>query len=121
MTPEELDAILALNRIEPVLHEEREDMRVKFMTAAMINSMWGGSIEPYQLDYLGRDSETVEVSEEATKQNVIQEDLPGVGTRRSNCGAGSCDVSRPHAAARWCSFRSEPAGWHLRGEHIHLR
>lgn len=72
MTPEELDAILALNRIEPVLHEEREDMRVKFMTAAMINSMWGGSIEPYQLDYLGRDSETVEVSEEATKQNVIQ-------------------------------------------------
>ena len=72
MTTEELDAILALNQIEPVLREDREDLRAKFMTAAMINSMWGGSLEPHQLDYLGRDLEVEEVSTEATQQNVIQ-------------------------------------------------
>ena len=71
MTPEELDLIIELNSIEPVLIQEREDLRVKFMTAAMINAMWGASIQPHQLDYLGRDSEE-EVSEVATKQNVIQ-------------------------------------------------
>ena len=72
MTTQELDFILALNQIEPVLNQDREDMRVKFMTAAMINSMWGGSIEPNQLDYLGRDTEEEEISPEATKQNVFQ-------------------------------------------------
>ena len=72
MTTEELDAILALNRIEPVLREDREDLRVKFMTAALINSVWGGSLEPHQLDYLGRDLEAEEISTEATQQNVFQ-------------------------------------------------
>ena len=62
MTTEELDTLLALNQIEPVLREDREDLRSKFMTCAMINSMWGGNLEPSNLDYLGRGDDEGEES-----------------------------------------------------------